>query len=193
LSNFFLSTHCPCVRSQGKGSGLLDIDKVTEGGRLPPFIAYALEAAEEALCDAGWRPSTDAERLRTGVAIGSGMGHLPDIIKAGQLVHAGKGRRVSPFFIPNSLINLAAGHVSMRHGLMGPSHAASTACASGAHSIGDAFKMIRFGEADVMLAGAFSYHFFPHAHSPHRTNEPRFTRLHRRIVALVPHVLRSCM
>ncbi|CAM6094797.1 unnamed protein product [Calypogeia fissa] len=121
--------------------------------RIAPFIAYALCASEEALSDAGWKPQELEARERTGVAIGGGIGCISDMIGAAQLVIGKQLRRLSPFFIPRILINMAAGHVSITHGFKGPNHAAVTACASGAHSIGDAARMIRFGDADVMVAG----------------------------------------
>lgn len=103
--------------------------------------------------DAGWAPTTEAERQATGVAIGAGMSCTTDIAEAGVLLECGKLRRLSPFFIPKVLVNMAAGAVSIAHGLRGPNHAAATACATGAHGIGDAFRLIRSGDADVMLAG----------------------------------------
>ncbi|TYZ56904.1 hypothetical protein PybrP1_006070 [[Pythium] brassicae (nom. inval.)] len=119
------------------------------------FIAFALAAAREAIQDSGWSPTSDAERERAGVAIGAAIGNVQDIADVGQLVAEKKYRRVSPFFIPRVLINLAAGHVSIEHGLKarGPNHSCVTACATGSHSIGDAFRFIRHGDADVMVAG----------------------------------------
>ncbi|BBN03435.1 3-oxoacyl-[acyl-carrier-protein] synthase II [Marchantia polymorpha subsp. ruderalis] len=124
-----------------------------ETSRISPFISYALCAAEEALSDAGWKPEDPEDRERTGVAIGGGIGCISEMLGAARLVKEEKLRKLSPFFIPRILINMAAGHVSISHGFKGPNHAAVTACASGAHSIGDAFRMIRFGDADVMVAG----------------------------------------
>eukprot|EP00898_Chlorokybus_atmophyticus_P004240 jgi/Chlat1/4817/Chrsp31S04865 len=125
-----------------------------QDGRMAAFVVYALKAAAEALADAGWAPEDKHERQRTGVAIGSGIGCIADIMEAGQLVATERLRRLSPFFIPKILINMAAGHVSIKHGFAGPNHAAVTACASGAHSIGDAARFIRYGDADVMVAGS---------------------------------------
>jgi 3-oxoacyl-[acyl-carrier-protein] synthase II len=124
-----------------------------ERRRMGEFIVYAMAAAHEAVTDAGWTPD-DAEALeRTGVIIGSGIGGLIGITE-GALVLQEKGpRRMSPFFIPSSLINLASGHVSMRYGFRGPNHAVVTACSTGAHAIGDAGRIIQFGDADVMIAG----------------------------------------
>lgn len=107
----------------------------------------------QALQDANWKCSTDEDRAATGVAIGAGMSCTADLAEAGALLHQGKLRRLSPFFVPRILVNMAAGAVSIAHGLQGPNHAASTACTTGAHGIGDAFRMVQRGEADVMLAG----------------------------------------
>ncbi|KAG3035879.1 3-oxoacyl-[acyl-carrier-protein] synthase [Phytophthora cactorum] len=119
----------------------------------PDFIAFTLAAAEEALKDSGWSPQSDEERERAGVAIGAGMGNIQEVMDVGQLIKDRKYRRVSPFFITRILINLAAGHVSIEHGLKGPNHSCVTACATGSHSIGDAANLIRHGNADVMVAG----------------------------------------
>ncbi|KAE9042567.1 3-oxoacyl-[acyl-carrier-protein] synthase [Phytophthora rubi] len=119
----------------------------------PDFVAYTLAAADEAIKDSGWKPESDEERERAGVAIGSGMGNIQEVMDVGQLVKEKKYRRVSPFFITRILINLAAGHVSIEHGLKGPNHSCVTACATGSHSIGDAASLIRNGNADVMVAG----------------------------------------
>ncbi|XP_010688943.2 3-oxoacyl-[acyl-carrier-protein] synthase, mitochondrial [Beta vulgaris subsp. vulgaris] len=117
------------------------------------FIGYALCAADEALKDANWSPTKQEEKERTGVSIGGGIGSMCDIVDAAQLICEKRLRRLSPFFVPKILINMAAGHVSMKYGFQGPNHAAVTACATGAHSIGDAARMILFGDADVMVAG----------------------------------------
>ena len=124
-----------------------------EQRRMDPFIHYAIGAAEQAVEDAGWRPEDEPSRERTGVLIGSGIGGLPGI-EAATLTLAEKGpRRVSPFFIPSALINLASGQVSIRYGFKGPNHAVVTACSTGAHAIGDAARTILWGDADVMVAG----------------------------------------
>ena len=125
------------------------------GGRIAPFAGLALAAADEALSDAGWSSAdvTEAQRRRAGVSIGSGMGHVGDLTNAGRLLERGRLRRISPFFVPRILVNMAAGHVSMKHCLRGPNHAAATACATGAHAIGDAFRAIQRGDADLMVAG----------------------------------------
>ncbi|CAI0432179.1 unnamed protein product [Linum tenue] len=117
------------------------------------FIVYALSAADEALKDAKWEPIEEEQRERTGVSIGGGIGSITDILDASQMICDKRVRRLSPFFIPRILINMASGHVSMKYGFQGPNHAAVTACATGAHSIGDATRMIQFGDADVMVAG----------------------------------------
>ena len=121
--------------------------------RMDTFIHYAIAAAAEAVEDSGWRPEDDRGRERTGVLIGSGIGGLPGI-EAATLSLAEKGRRgVSPFFIPSCLINLASGQVSIRHGFKGPNHSVVTACSTGAHAIGDAARLILWGDADAMVAG----------------------------------------
>lgn len=124
-----------------------------EQRRMDRFIMYALAAAQEAVLDANWCPDDPELKERTGVTIGSGIGGLPQISSTSITLYTEGPRRVSPFFIPSSLINLAAGYVSIRHGFTGPNHAVVTACASGAHAIGDAARMIMFGDADVMIAG----------------------------------------
>ncbi|RVW13339.1 3-oxoacyl-[acyl-carrier-protein] synthase, mitochondrial [Vitis vinifera] len=108
---------------------------------------------DEALSDAKWAPSEQEQKEMTGVSIGGGTGSISDILDAAQMICEKRLRRLSPFFIPRILINMASGHVSMRYGFQGPNHAAVTACATGAHSIGDAVRMIQFGDSDVMVAG----------------------------------------
>ncbi|KAK4280637.1 hypothetical protein QN277_012236 [Acacia crassicarpa] len=117
------------------------------------FIAYALCAADEALKDSNWFPTEQKQKERTGASIGGGIGSIGDILDAAQMICEQRIRRLSPFFIPRILINMASGHVSMKYGFQGPNHASVTACATGAHSIGDALRMIQFGDADVMVAG----------------------------------------
>lgn len=124
-----------------------------EQRKIDRFILYAIAAAEEAVKDAGWQPTDIEEKERTGVIIGAGIGGLPWIYDTSTTLLQQGARRVSPFFIPASLINLASGQVSIRHGFQGPNHAVVTACASGAHAIGDAARMIMLGDADVMVAG----------------------------------------
>jgi 3-oxoacyl-[acyl-carrier-protein] synthase II len=117
------------------------------------FIVYAMAAARQALDDAGWKPATEDERNATGVMIGSGIGGVEGIAETAVVLHERGPRRVSPFFIPGRIINLASGYVSIEHGLKGPNHAVVTACSTGAHAIGDAGRMIALGDADVMVAG----------------------------------------
>ena len=124
-----------------------------ESRRVDPFIVYAMAAADQALADADWHPATDDDQVATGVLIGSGIGGLSGIEEAALTLHQRGPRRISPFFIPGRLINLAAGQVSIRHKLRGPNHAVVTACSTGAHAIGDAGRLISLGDADVMVAG----------------------------------------
>ncbi len=121
--------------------------------KMDDFIVFALGAAEQAIADSGWMPEDEESRERTGVMIGSGIGGLPGITEAALTLHEKGARRVSPFFIPSCLINLASGHVSIRHGFKGPNHSVVTACSSGAHAIGDAARLIQWEDADVMVAG----------------------------------------
>ncbi len=117
------------------------------------FILYAIAAARQAIEDAGWTPSDEESLERTGVMIGSGIGGLEAIAEGALLVEKRGPRRLSPFFIPSALINLASGHVSIRYGFKGPNHSVVTACSTGAHAIGDASRLIQHGDADVMIAG----------------------------------------
>lgn len=121
--------------------------------KMDRFAMYAICAASQALDDSAWRPQTSHERERTGVLVGSGIGGLRGIADASVALHERGARGISPFFIPSNLINLAAGHIAIRHGLRGPTHAVATACASGAHALGDAARMITLDDADVMVAG----------------------------------------
>ncbi|HVJ42778.1 MAG TPA: beta-ketoacyl-ACP synthase II [Dongiaceae bacterium] len=121
--------------------------------KMDPFIIMAMAAAQEAVADSGWVAESDEDKERTGVMIGSGIGGLQGIYET-SLVLAEKGpRRVSPFFIPSCLINLASGHVSIKYGFKGPNHSVVTACATGSHAIGDAARLIALGDADLMVAG----------------------------------------
>jgi len=124
-----------------------------EQRKVDDFIIYAMAAAGQALEDAGWHPKTREEQANTGVLIGSGIGGIEGIAETALVLKERGPRRVSPFFIPGRLINLASGYVSIAHGLKGPNHAVVTACSTGAHAIGDAGRMIALGDADVMLAG----------------------------------------
>ncbi|MBM3540535.1 MAG: beta-ketoacyl-ACP synthase II, partial [Alphaproteobacteria bacterium] len=121
--------------------------------RMDRFIVYALAAATQAVTDSGWMPKDQEALERTGVLIGSGIGGLEEIANGAQVLQEKGPRRMSPFFIPASLINLASGHVSMRFGFKGPNHAVVTACSTGAHALGDAARFIAFDDADVMVAG----------------------------------------
>ncbi|MGO8919109.1 MAG: beta-ketoacyl-ACP synthase II [Stellaceae bacterium] len=124
-----------------------------EQRKMDEFIVYALAAADQAVADAGWKPEGEEDRERTGVMIGSGIGGLPGITEGAITLHERGPRRLSPFFIPSNLINLASGHVSIRYGFTGPNHAVVTACSTGAHAIGDAARMILWDDADVMVCG----------------------------------------
>ena len=117
------------------------------------FIIYAIAAASQAVLDSGWSPQDSESCERTGVMIGSGVGGLPGIYDASVVLHERGPRRISPFFISSTLVNLASGQVSIRFGFKGPNHSAVTACSTGAHSIGDAGRLIQMGDADVMVAG----------------------------------------
>jgi 3-oxoacyl-[acyl-carrier-protein] synthase II len=117
------------------------------------FIMLAMAAAQQAVEDAGWKAESEEQKERSGVLIGSGIGGLQAIYDASILLKERGPRRISPFFIPSALINLASGQVSIRHGFKGPNHAVVTACSTGAHAIGDASRLIQFDDADVMVAG----------------------------------------
>ncbi|WP_394891053.1 beta-ketoacyl-ACP synthase II [Mesorhizobium sp. AaZ16] len=121
--------------------------------KIGDFILYGIAAADEALKDSGWEPKSDEDRNATGVMIGSGIGGIDGIAENAMVLRDRGPRRISPFFIPGNIINLVSGQVSIRHGLKGPNHAVVTACSTGAHAIGDAARLIIFGDADVMLAG----------------------------------------
>ena len=142
----------PGTRAEGK----LDIAEwipVKDVKKMDRFIQFALVAATEAVEDSGWMPTDDDDRCATGVMIGSGIGGLETIFEAALQVAEGKIRRLSPFFIPSALINLASGHLSIKYGFKGPNHSVVTACATGVHAIGDASRLIMLGDADVMVAG----------------------------------------
>ena len=137
-------------------AGLFNADDFVtpqERRRIGEFVLFALAASQEAVEDAEWKPTDEAELERTGVMIGSGIGGLPEIYEGSIILHERGPRRVTPFFIPASLINLASGHVSIRYGFKGPNHAVVTACSTGAHAIGDAARLIQLDDADVMIAG----------------------------------------
>ncbi len=143
------------VRGDGSGDTFNPDDWIPtkDQRRIDTFIVYGIAAAEQAIRDSGWEPADEEQRCRTGVLIGSGIGGLPSIEQGSITVHEGRARRLSPFFIPASLINLVSGHVSIMHGYKGPNHAVVTACSTGAHAIGDAARLIMWDDADVMVAG----------------------------------------
>ncbi|HWL06542.1 MAG TPA: beta-ketoacyl-ACP synthase II [Xanthobacteraceae bacterium] len=146
-----------CVVPRGDGSdGTFNPDQwmePKEQRKVDDFIVYAMAAARQALDDAAWHPTAEEDRVVTGVMIGSGIGGIGGIDETSVVLHEKGPRRVSPFFIPGRLINLASGYVSIEHGLKGPNHAVVTACSTGAHAIGDAGRLIALGDADVMVAG----------------------------------------
>jgi 3-oxoacyl-[acyl-carrier-protein] synthase II len=146
-----------CYPKRGDGSnGTFNPDQwmePKEQRKVDDFIIYAMAAATQALSDAGWKPASHEDQIATGVMIGSGIGGLDGIYEGALTLHEKGLRRLSPFFIPGRLANLAAGQVSIAHGLKGPNHAVVTACSTGAHAIGDAARMIALSDADVMVAG----------------------------------------
>ena len=153
---------CAVPRVDGRGGGGPDYEGAfnaddamspKEQRRVDDFILFGVAAADEAVRDSGWVPETDDDRERTGVIIGSGIGGLNAISETALELAAKGPRKISPFFIPSALINLVSGHVSIRYGFKGPNHSVVTACATGAHAIGDAARMIKYGDADVMVAG----------------------------------------
>ena len=125
----------------------------SEERQMALFAQYAIAAADEALNDAGWHPTSTSDLEATGVTIGSGIGNLDEAYNTSIAFHTAGYRKVSPLFVPKLLINLAAGHVSIRYGFKGPNHAATTACTTGVHAMGDASRLIAFGDANVMVAG----------------------------------------
>ncbi|MEX0344745.1 MAG: beta-ketoacyl-ACP synthase II [Rhizobiaceae bacterium] len=151
----------PCkianVMPRGDGSdGSFNADDYLEPKdqrKVGDYILYGIAAADEALKDSGWEPKSADDQNATGVMIGSGIGGIDGIADNAMILKDRGPRRISPFFIPGNIINLVSGQVSIRHGLKGPNHAVVTACSTGAHAIGDAARLIMFGDADVMLAG----------------------------------------
>ncbi len=146
-----------CEVKEGDGTGgTFDINRYMDHKdqrRCDTFIRFGVAAASMAVANSGWQPKTEEERWRTGVLIGSGIGGLPSIEATSLLLDDKGPRRVSPFFIPGSLINLVSGMVSIEHGFKGPNHAVVTACSTGAHAIGDAARLVALDDADVMVAG----------------------------------------
>ena len=152
-----LTSQIACVIPRGDGTnGTFNPDHWMEPKdqrKVDDFIIYAMCAAKQALDDANWHPETEEEKCATGTMIGSGIGGLSGIADTALLLKERGPRKVSPFFIPGRLINLASGYVSIAHGLKGPNHSVVTACSTGAHAIGDASRLIALGDADVMVAG----------------------------------------
>ncbi|MGL4412712.1 beta-ketoacyl-ACP synthase II [Roseinatronobacter monicus] len=152
-----LATTYACEVPRGDGSnGTFNPDhwmEPKEARKVDEFILYGMAAAIQAVRDSGWMPQDEDSRCRTGVMIGSGIGGLSAIADTAVLLKERGPRRVSPFFIPSALINLVSGQVSIRYGFKGPNHAVVTACSTGAHAIGDAARLIQWGDADVMVAG----------------------------------------
>src|SRR5262247_77252 len=146
-----------CTIPRGDGSdGTYNPDQwmePKEQRKVDHFIVYAMCAARQALEDAAWKPTTDDDQAATGVLIGSGIGGIEGIAETAVVLKERGPRRVSPFFVPGRIINLASGYVSIEHGLKGPNHAVVTACSTGSHAIGDAGRLIALGDADVMVAG----------------------------------------
>ena len=163
-----LATKIACGVPRGDGSdGTFNPDDWVdpkEQRRIDEFIVFGLAAAHQAVTDSGWEPKTEEDRCRTGVLIGSGIGGLDGIAQTALLMHEKGPRKVSPFFIPGRLINLVSGYASIRYGYKGPNHSVVTACATGAHAIGDAARLIMFDDADVMLAGGAEAAICPHRH-----------------------------
>ncbi|MFC5068364.1 beta-ketoacyl-ACP synthase II [Flaviflagellibacter deserti] len=152
-----LPARIACSVTRGDGTdGTFNPDEwmePKEQRKVDDFILFAMAAATQALNDADWHPKTPDEQNTTGVLIGSGIGGIEGIAETALILKEKGPRRVSPFFIPGRLINLAGGYVSIEHGLKGPNHAVVTACSTGAHAIGDAARLIALGDADVMVAG----------------------------------------
>ena len=144
----------PSINNDPEGG--LDIDQWLEPReykRIDRFISYGIISAIQAIEDSGWKPQTENQKNKTGVILGSGIGGLETIANTTELLNAKGPRKVSPFFIPSALINLLSGQVSIRYGFKGPNHSVVTACSTGAHAIGDASRIIKYGDADVMIAG----------------------------------------
>ena len=144
----------PSINNDPEGG--LNIDQWIEPReykRIDRFISYGIISAMQAIEDSGWKPQTENQKNKTGVILGSGIGGLETIANTTELLNSKGPRKVSPFFIPSALINLLSGQVSIRYGFKGPNHSVVTACSTGAHAIGDASRIIKYGDADVMIAG----------------------------------------
>ena len=154
-SDFACQIACEVPRGDGTAGTFNPDDWIPpkEQRRMDDFIVYAIAAAKMAVQQSGWVADTEEKRCRTGVLVGSGIGGLPGIEEASITLHKKGPRRISPFFIPAHLINLAAGHISIGHGFKGPNESIVSACSSGTHAIGDAARLIMWEDADVMIAG----------------------------------------
>lgn len=152
-----LVTTYACEVPRGDGTnGTFNADAymdAKEQRKVDTFILFGMAAAQQAVEDSGWKPTERADQERTGVLIGSGIGGLNSIANTAVMMKEKGPRRVSPFFVPGALINLISGQVSIRYGFRGPNHSVVTACSTGAHAIGDASRLIKYGDADVMIAG----------------------------------------
>ena len=152
-----LATTYACEVPRGDGTdGTFDANEYMEPKdqrKVDDFILFGIAAAQQAVEDSGWMPTDETDRQRTGVLIGSGIGGLKSIAETAVMIKEKGPRRVSPFFIPGALINLISGQVGIRYGFKGPNHSVVTACSTGAHAIGDATRLIKYGNADVMIAG----------------------------------------
>jgi len=152
-----LATTYACEVPRGDGTnGTFHADKYLapkDQRKVDDFIMFGIAAAQQAVEDSGWMPTDDADLCRTGVLIGSGIGGLKSIAETAVMIKEKGPRRVSPFFIPGALINLISGQVGIKYGFKGPNHSVVTACSTGAHAIGDATRLIKYGNADVMVAG----------------------------------------
>lgn len=151
-----LTTTYACEVPRGEGEGEFNANvymEPKEQRKVDTFILFGLAAAQQAVEDSGWMPEGKEDLERTGVLIGSGIGGLNSIANTAVMMEEKGPRRVSPFFVPGALINLISGQVSIKYGFRGPNHSVVTACSTGAHAIGDAMRLIRYGDADVMVAG----------------------------------------
>ena len=152
-----LATTYACEVPRGDGTdGTFNADAYLapkDQRKVDDFILFGIAAAQQAVEDSGWKPTEDADLHRTGVLIGSGIGGLQSIAETAVMIKEKGPRRVSPFFIPGALINLISGQVGIKYGFKGPNHSVVTACSTGAHAIGDATRLIKYGNADVMVAG----------------------------------------